>query len=438
MARFQVNRDLKHISVINALPRACVDLFLAALCVQETLTELDLRSNQLGDDGAELLARCLSSRQSNESLLQLNISDNKIGDAGFSAIVQVVFHEIKPCANLKHLHAANNVFSDASVTFFAQALARNPRNSLVLIDLHHNFFGDDATFQLADALQFCRYLTCLNVGNNRIGDAGVTKLVQAFSVETSLVSNVTLAHNAFKSSGMVSISRALELPKSKLVALDLCGIAMGVEEFYHFFECLRNNNSLTQLSIAVKDARSLRLHEKSAESIAAALADNVVLSQLSISVPCLNKSLVSPIVSAWLINAGLSRLRLCLGDSQFEFNETTFPQLQDRLAFRQLLKQKTMPLLSQGMSVCIAFPSDCHAILTNQRIVKSCVLWVLQMASNAPNFWWISLNWGLVTHGKPTKPVMKLRFVSDSMQCRSFKIKVNCLGRTHVLWIISN
>jgi serine/threonine protein kinase/Ran GTPase-activating protein (RanGAP) involved in mRNA processing and transport len=342
---WQVNRQLTSIAIVNALPRPCFEMCFAALAIQESLTHLDLRSNFLEDHGTLLLAKYWSSFRSQRTLVELDVSDNSIGDVGFHALVRTLFAD--QAWVLTHLRAATNRISDAAIQTLAQLMAAHQSNPLVAIDLEQNNLTGEGFDKLAQSLQSSRHVTRLSLRDNKFVD--MTKLVQAMALHPSLA-DVNLSQDGrdhMKPKGMselaVLLGNKMQTPK-QLVKLDLRHLEMDVETLNTLCRSMRKNMSVTELHVRVDDARSVRLDDQIADSIAEMLRRNVVLKTLTIVIPCLNKKLISRIISAWLLNAGLQSLEMKLGDSHFLFDDTTFPQLQDRLAFRKIVKQPMQKL----------------------------------------------------------------------------------------------
>ena len=105
----------------------------------------------ISDAGAEALAQAL---HHNSTLTGLNLSNNSIGDAGAVTLAQALHHN----STLTRLYLSNNSISDAGAVALAQALYHN--STLTELDL---------------------------TGNNGIGEEGTRQLVQALTVNTSIV-----------------------------------------------------------------------------------------------------------------------------------------------------------------------------------------------------------------------------------------------------------
>lgn len=88
-------RMLKHLVDLDISENAIADegAECLAACLGERLTRLNMRFNQVGDDGAIALARSLCN---NSSVRVLILSDNAIGDDGVTALAAIVDCREKP------------------------------------------------------------------------------------------------------------------------------------------------------------------------------------------------------------------------------------------------------------------------------------------------------------------------------------------------------
>mmetsp|Transcript_32153 Transcript_32153/g.68459 ORF Transcript_32153/g.68459 Transcript_32153/m.68459 type:complete len:437 (-) Transcript_32153:120-1430(-) len=172
--------------------------FADALARNRTLRVLNLCENQIGGEGAKLLARAV---KANDALRQLHLNGNRIGDEGVESLadalmdnftLQVMVMSDNGIANegarslavalrvnrsLQQLHLGGNDVDDEGVIAVAGALAEN--GTLQLIDLARNDVGDQGAESLAASLVANEGLRVLELGGNRIGDWGAAKLADA-------------------------------------------------------------------------------------------------------------------------------------------------------------------------------------------------------------------------------------------------------------------
>uniref|UniRef100_G1RA40 Ribonuclease inhibitor n=1 Tax=Nomascus leucogenys TaxID=61853 RepID=G1RA40_NOMLE len=153
--------------------KGCGDL-CRVLRAKESLKELSLAGNELGDEGARLLcetllepgcrleslwvkscsftAACCSHFSSvlaqNKFLLELQISNNRLGDAGVRELCQGLG---QPGSVLRVLWLADCDVSDSSCSSLATTLLAN--HSLRELDLSNNCLGDAGVLQLVESVR---------------------------------------------------------------------------------------------------------------------------------------------------------------------------------------------------------------------------------------------------------------------------------------------
>ncbi|XP_072895013.1 zinc-binding protein A33-like isoform X2 [Hemitrygon akajei] len=174
-----------------------VDL-ASALSTNRSLTELDLAENELGDSGMKLVSEALrnpgckiqkldlesvgltaagvvdltSVLSTNRSLTELDLRDNELGDSG----VKLVFEALRnPKCKLQKLCLVSVGLTAAGVVDLASALSTN--HSLKELDLADNELGDSGVKLLSEALRNpeCK-IQRLVVRGNRFSSAGKKQL----------------------------------------------------------------------------------------------------------------------------------------------------------------------------------------------------------------------------------------------------------------------
>ena len=106
--------------------------------------KVNLQDNDLGDAAISMLCHALSTRETaGNSLLDLNLSQNNIGQAGALTIAQIL-HSNKSMTSLRL--SWNNI-RGAGADSLARSLAMN--STLRTLDLSWNFFGGKAVRQRA-------------------------------------------------------------------------------------------------------------------------------------------------------------------------------------------------------------------------------------------------------------------------------------------------
>ena len=179
-----------------------------ALAKNQLLTFLNLRSNNIGDEGARALAN-------NQSITSLNLSHNNIGDEGARALAN---NQSITSLDLRE----NNIGAEG-----AKALANN--QSITSLDLSLNGIGDEGARALANN----QSLTSLDLRENNIGAEGAMALAKNQSL-TSL----SLSSNNIGAEGASALAN-----NQSLTSLSLSSNNIGAEGA----SALANNQSLTSL-----------------------------------------------------------------------------------------------------------------------------------------------------------------------------------------------
>jgi len=179
------------------------------------LKRLDLRVNEIQDDGANAILNVL--RHAEQSKLQyLDLESNHLSDDTATAICAAL-----RSANCKltRLHLTNNQITDAGMKKICQGLC-SETNSLTYLDLNKNLIGLNGMFELSKALSQddCR-LTHLFVYSNKFNDTKEGEQETAVSMYGGIRSRVPVL---LKDLGGVALWKGTTLKKyQELVNKDL-------------------------------------------------------------------------------------------------------------------------------------------------------------------------------------------------------------------------
>jgi Ran GTPase-activating protein (RanGAP) involved in mRNA processing and transport len=113
------------------------------------------------------------------------------------------------------------------------------------------FIGEEWASAVAQALPYTQSLECLDIRGNRIGDAGLETIVQAF-IDTPKMSvrHVMLSWNNLTVKGVTALARYLEQDTCVLENLDLsCNTLIGDDSVHELCRALRSNTSLVELNL---------------------------------------------------------------------------------------------------------------------------------------------------------------------------------------------
>ena len=239
LAKLQIFDSYRKYSnpVWNALAQA-----LHTNCV---LTHLDLKHNDIGDEGAVALGKAL---ESNTTLTYLNlsiepvISLKQIGPSGGSALARALTLN----STLKCLVLGHNFIRDSGALAFADSLRTN--SSLTQLDLSWNGISGLGTEAICKALQFNHVMTHLILGANTISDSGAEALARALQSSATQLSGLDLVECKITSLAVETLARALKTNRS-LTHLNLAGLCRPCSATA-VGRALQSNRTLTHLNLS--------------------------------------------------------------------------------------------------------------------------------------------------------------------------------------------
>ncbi|XP_008059436.1 NACHT, LRR and PYD domains-containing protein 3 isoform X2 [Carlito syrichta] len=233
----------------------CRGLF-SVLSTNQSLTELDLSDNTLGDPGMRVLCetlqhpdcniqrlwlgRCGLSHQccfdislvlsNNQKLVELDLSDNALGDFGIRLLsvgLKHLFCNLKKlwlvnsgltsvgCValssvlsanqNLTHLYLRDNALGDLGIKQLCEGLL-HPTCKLQVLELDTCSLTSHCCWDLSTLLTSNRSLRKLSLGNNDLGDLGVMMLCEVLKQQGCLLQSLQLCEMYFN----YETKRALE------------------------------------------------------------------------------------------------------------------------------------------------------------------------------------------------------------------------------------
>ncbi|XP_076137452.1 NACHT, LRR and PYD domains-containing protein 3-like isoform X2 [Alosa pseudoharengus] len=223
------------------LPEKSCGIVAAVLQSPNSLIDLDLSHNDLGDSGVQLLSKGLSSPhcklhilrlaecklsekscrivatvlQSPNFLIELDLSHNDLGDSGVQFLSKGVS---SPHCKLQTLRLAGCKLTDTSCEVVASVLL-SP-NSLQQLDLNDNDLGDSGVQLLSKGLSSsnCKMHT-LRLSDCLISEKGCGFLAAALTSTPCYIRQLDLSYNHPGESGLKLLSARLEDPVCKLAIL---------------------------------------------------------------------------------------------------------------------------------------------------------------------------------------------------------------------------
>ncbi|XP_072893968.1 NACHT, LRR and PYD domains-containing protein 3-like [Hemitrygon akajei] len=243
----------------------------SALSTNQTLTELNLSGNELGDSGVKLVTAALrkseckiqklwlygvgltdsgaedlaSALSTNQTLTELELSGNELGDSG----VKLVSASLRnPECKIQKLELVDVGLTDSGTDDLASALRTN--SSLTELGLSGNELGDSGVKLVSAALRNpeCK-IQKLGLYGVGLTDSGAEDLASALSTNQTLT-ELDLSVNELGDSGVKLVSAALRNPECKIQKLELRDVGLTDSGAEDLVSILSTNPSLTELYLA--------------------------------------------------------------------------------------------------------------------------------------------------------------------------------------------
>ncbi|XP_072356133.1 NACHT, LRR and PYD domains-containing protein 3-like [Scyliorhinus torazame] len=191
----------------------CAGDLASTLSTNRSLTDLKLGFNRLGDSGVKIL--CVALRNPDCKLQTLWLYRNDI--TVYSA--KDLFATLNTNQSLEILNLNQNDLGGLGVKLLSEFL-RKPECKIRKLGLSAVGLTDSYVEDLASALSTNQLLTDLNLGYNKVGDAGVKLLSVALKNQNCTIQELGLNNNSLTDSCTEDLSSALSRNRSVRV-LDL-------------------------------------------------------------------------------------------------------------------------------------------------------------------------------------------------------------------------
>ncbi|XP_076153133.1 uncharacterized protein LOC143136317 isoform X2 [Alosa pseudoharengus] len=258
-----INQDLS--------PAHCSALAHILLMSEEVLDEFDLKKYNTSDEGRRRLlpaVRCyrkaqladckLSEKscgivaavlQSPNSLIELDLNQNDLGDSGVQLLSK---GQSNPHCKLQILRLAECKLSEKSCGIVSTFL-QSP-NSLIELDLSYNDLADSGVQLLSKGFSspYCK-LQILRLSKCGISDEGYVCLALALMLNPSCVKELDVNNNHPGGSAQKLLSATLEDPHRKVEALQLAECTLTEKSFESVAAVLQSPNSLIELDLSQID-----------------------------------------------------------------------------------------------------------------------------------------------------------------------------------------
>ena len=241
-------------------------LFMEVIQTSTTLLTYDISHNNLCDDGALGISKCL---KHTGALKALNIAGNNITVKG----AEIVADFIQESTKITNMTENIRQFT-----------------TLQKLDISHNSICDDGAIAIGRCLKLNKTLKELNLSDNKISNYAIEIIADAIKSNTTLL-ELDISHNSTSFDGAVAISK-----------------------------CLKANETLKALDLSWN-----RISGNGAVSIAEAIKINATLQQLDVSNNNISKDAIMPFSSNLKYNSALQKLIIsrCDNGTTYIYNSTT-------------------------------------------------------------------------------------------------------------------
>ncbi|XP_067916246.1 NACHT, LRR and PYD domains-containing protein 3-like isoform X2 [Heterodontus francisci] len=232
--------------------------------------ELRLGNNELGNSGAKLLSAAL--RTPNCKIQKLGL-----GNVGLTAsCIEDLAAVLSTNLSLTELNLSENKLGDLGVKQLSEAMS-NPDCKIQELKLSKVGLTSSCVKDLVSTLSVYRSLTVLDLGDNKLGDSGIKQLSMALSNPNCKIQKLQLCENGLSASSTKDLISALSTNWS-LIELDLGRNKLRDAGVKPLSEALSNPNCKIQ-KLWLDDTR---LTDSCAEDLASAVKENRSLTVLNL------------------------------------------------------------------------------------------------------------------------------------------------------------
>jgi len=286
--------------------------------VSGSLTELNLQYNELGEEGAKVMADAL---HGNDSLTSISLLANEFDDATVAMLLKL--KEEKPTlTTLCGLKPGQKEANFAGWGLTAQ-VAKLLAPEVVASDTMEEVNLDGFALPVK-AIKGTKAVQDLQFNGKRLGTPSTVVIGALVAVNTSLMS-LKLLHNHIGTAGAKPLAAAL-LVNNSLVEVNLDGFALPVKE-------LKGTEPVDSLNFSGQE-----LNVASAVVIGALVGVNASITSLNVSENKIGAEGLKPLADALHTNKSLTELNVCLNDIGPEAGKP----LADALRVNESLKNLNM------------------------------------------------------------------------------------------------
>lgn len=270
------------------------------------VTSLMLGADQIGNDGAKAIADLV---KGHKSIQTLYLGCNKIDEVGAKALIQ----SIEANKNITGFWIKRNPIGYQGAKALSQLLASG-QHSLETLDLVQTGIGLEGCREIINALtKNTQTLQRLYIGGNQLGPQLSPLLIQL--LDHSALNEIYSSSNLLGDEGAVPVAAALA-DNSRLRALGLASNGLGTEAFSSLAAALKVNESLLYLDLGFAPNTELigsvpnRLSGEAVDHLCEALQVNKTLRYIELTQSLQERSDIDKLLEALESNESLVQIKL--------------------------------------------------------------------------------------------------------------------------------
>lgn len=253
-----------------SLTKACCENLRRVLSSKPSLTELYLGDNTLGPSGVKVLCQGLLDPNCHLEILQLEYCELSADN------IEALTSMLRTKSSLKELNLNNNKFGDAAVKQLCQGIL-DGKCDLQALHLENCEFTGASCGELSTVLSTKPSLTELCIGENKIGDEGLALLCQGVMNPNCKIQKLSLWECGISAPGCKDLANIIG-NKETLKEMSLIGNELTDEGMEFLCQGLKNPKTKVQ-SLWLRECS---LTQACCKSLSAALSANSVLKDLHI------------------------------------------------------------------------------------------------------------------------------------------------------------
>jgi len=211
-----------------------------ALTENNTVKYIYLGSNQIGDNGVRHLANAL---RESKTISYISLERNSISFKGIKYLTDA----LKENNTINYINLGFNFIDDRGVKYFADALRKN--NAIKHIYLTDNYIRTEGAKHLAKFFEKNNSIKSIDLSRNDIGDEGAKYLVKALR-KNNMINFIKLDNSCIGDEGAASIAKLIANSNYRLEHIDLSYGHIGVKGLKCIAEAITKNSFITKLNLA--------------------------------------------------------------------------------------------------------------------------------------------------------------------------------------------